>query len=44
MIGETAFVAFKIFKGSQGWEMSVTRLLIGFVVALVIVLAIGKYI
>ena len=44
MTGETAFVAFKIFKGSQGWEMSVTRLLIGFVVALVVVLAIGKYI
>lgn len=44
MIGETAFTAFKIFKGSSGWEWSITRLLIGYIIALIVVLVIGRYI
>lgn len=41
---ETGFVGVKVMKGSKGYEWAVTRILVAFVIALVVALAMGRYI
>lgn len=41
---ETGFVGVKVMKGSKGYEWAIIRILVAFVLALVVAIAIGRYI
>lgn len=41
---ETGFVGVKVMKGSKGYEWAVTRILVSFVIALTVAIAVGRYV